>query len=91
MELSELRQSIDEIDAQLVALVEQRLDVSAQIAAYKKENALPVLDAGREAAKLEKIRAACRPELAESVAALYREVFRLSRAYQEKLMEGRNG
>lgn len=45
MNLEELREKIDEVDGQLVQLIEQRMDIAGQIAGYKKENHLPVLDA----------------------------------------------
>lgn len=91
MELTELRARIDEIDSGIIELVQQRMDVAAEVAAYKKEKGLPVLDAGREEAKLEQIRSQCREEMKEYVPALYREMFRISRDYQEKLMEREHG
>lgn len=48
------RSKIDEIDRQMLALFEERMDVAAEVAAYKKEHALPVLDTNREAAVVEK-------------------------------------
>ena len=48
MELSELRERIDQIDHNLTDLIAQRLDVVAQVAEYKKAKGLPVLDSGRE-------------------------------------------
>ena len=51
-EISELRHQIDGIDDELVKLFCQRMDVAAQIAAYKKENNLPILVPAREREKL---------------------------------------
>ena len=56
MDMSELREEIDTIDDQLVKLFGQRMDVAAQIAAYKKEMGLPIRDFARESALLEKNR-----------------------------------
>ena len=42
MDITELRNQIDGIDDQLVALFGQRMAVAAQIAEYKKENNLPI-------------------------------------------------
>ena len=56
MNLQELREKIDEVDGQLVQLIEQRMDIAGQIADYKKENHLPVLDAAREREKLARVR-----------------------------------
>ena len=47
MNLQELREKMDEVDGQLVQLIEQRMDIAGQIADYKKENHLPVLDAAK--------------------------------------------
>ena len=47
MELSDYRQKIDEIDAQLVKLFQERMDVSGKIAAVKEEKKLPVFDPAR--------------------------------------------
>ena len=42
MELEHLRQQIDRIDDELVALFVRRMEIAAQIADYKKQNGLPV-------------------------------------------------
>ena len=42
MELKDLRTEIDKIDDELVKLFTQRMEVSAQIAGYKKERSLPI-------------------------------------------------
>ena len=86
MELEELRGQIDEIDAALIGLLQRRMDVAAGIAAYKRENGLPVLDASREADKLSDIRSRCRPELGNYVARLYEAMFAISRDYQKSLL-----
>ena len=87
MELEELRKQIDEIDAELIGLMQRRMDVAAGIAAYKRENGLPVLDASREADKLSDIRTRCRPELGPYVARLYEAVFAVSRDYQQAILD----
>lgn len=87
MELEELREQIDEIDADLIELVQRRMDIAAGIAAYKRENGLPVLDATREADKLVDIRSRCRPELGPYVARLYEAMFSVSRDYQQAILE----
>ena len=42
MDLSEIRQQIDEIDQELVGLFCRRMGLSAQVADYKKANNLPI-------------------------------------------------
>lgn len=91
MELAELRKQIDEIDGRIIELVQQRMDVSAGIAEYKRENALPVLDAEREKVKLDAVAGQCRAGMEDYVTRLYREIFSISREYQKGLMERKDG
>ena len=57
MELKELRQEIDTLDAQLVELFKKRMQVCGEIGRCKQEIGLPVLDSGRERDKLAQISA----------------------------------
>ena len=52
MELQELRNEINRIDDEMLALLGQRLAVCRSIAEYKRANGLPVRDAARETEKL---------------------------------------
>ncbi len=45
--LSELRQQIDEIDDKIIEILSKRMRISKEIAQYKKEHDMPVLQAGR--------------------------------------------
>ena len=47
-DLSQCRTEIDAIDAQLVALFEQRMRVSRDVALCKAEKHMDILDASRE-------------------------------------------
>lgn len=49
MNLDDLRKRIDEINAEIIALLSKRLAITAQIAKVKKEQGLPVFDPAREA------------------------------------------
>lgn len=46
--IDETRKRIDEIDAQIAKLFEERLDLMEDVRAYKKAHGLPVLDTRRE-------------------------------------------
>ena len=52
--LEHARAEIDEVDAQLAALFERRMAAVLQVAEYKRAHGLPIFDAAREAAVLEK-------------------------------------
>ena len=60
MDLSEIRQQIDGIDQELVRLFCQRMNLSAQVADYKKANNLPIFVPARERAGTKIGRASCR-------------------------------
>lgn len=85
MNLQELRTKIDEIDQEMTRLFEARMDVASEIAAYKRANNLPVLDAGRERDKLAEIAESSRADLQTYAQMLYSTLFELSRSYQSDL------
>ena len=85
MGLDELRSEIDRADKDLIDAFERRMRAAAKIAAYKKENGLPVLDARREEAVLARVTANCDAALAPYAEGLYRTLFCLSREYQTAL------
>ena len=55
MSLEELREKIDAVDDQLVRLFQERMQVAAEIAKYKAERDLPVLQPAREREKLQDV------------------------------------
>ena len=86
MDLKELRVQIDEIDRQMVDLFDRRMRIAAGVAAYKKENGLPILDEGRERAKLGAVAAMAKEDMADYTRMLYNYLMDMSRAYQDQLM-----
>lgn len=84
MELNEYRHQIDEIDRQLVDLFVRRMNVAAGVAEYKREHNLPVLDASRERALLNKISELAGSEFEDYACTLYGSLLDLSRSYQHK-------
>lgn len=87
MDLTALRCEIDSIDDELVRLFVKRMDVCAQVAAYKKANGLPILMSAREQEKLEDVAQKAGPELADDARQLYALLFQLSRDYQTRRNE----
>ncbi|MBR4869333.1 MAG: chorismate mutase [Oscillospiraceae bacterium] len=88
--MDELRVEIDKIDKGLVELFAKRMDIAAGIAAYKKENGLPVLDATREREKINSLMDMAPDELEEHIHSLYSLIFELSRSYQNKILGSAN-
>ena len=87
MDLTEIRQEIDGLDQELVRLFCARMNLSAQVADYKKANNLPIFVPARERAILQKVAQMAGPEMENYTRVLYSMLFELSRSYQSK----RNG
>ena len=87
MDLKELRNNIDTIDAELVKLFQQRMEISAQVGKYKQENGLPVFNKEREREVLNSVTASVPPELEGYTKTLYETIFNVSRSYQKKLIK----
>ena len=90
MDLKDHRKKIDEIDEKLTALFLERMAVSADIAAYKKERGLPIRDPEREREKLASIMDEVSPELQPYMRTLYLTLFELGRAHQHRLCATRS-
>ncbi|MBE7036584.1 MAG: chorismate mutase [Ruminococcaceae bacterium] len=85
--LNRLRKEIDEIDTQLLALFERRMDVSKQVGAYKKERNLPVLVPEREQMVIKsRMEATNNPAYKDLVADFFNDVMTLSRRLQQQNM-----
>lgn len=84
MDLKELRLEIDKIDDGLVKLFCQRMEVAAQIADYKKEQSLPILNVMREREKLREVAEKAGAGMENYTRVLYSLLFELSRSYQER-------
>ena len=87
MDITQLRKQIDTIDDEIVRLFCQRMGISAQIADFKKENNMPILDSGRESQIIERLSQAAGVEFASATRQLYQTIFQLSRAYQAELIQ----
>lgn len=88
MDIKEYRERIDNIDAKILELFADRMEVAKGIAEYKQANNLPVLDSERERQKLNSIIEQSRDEVKEYTPILYSLIFELSRKYQNKVIAG---
>lgn len=84
MDITQLREKIDNIDDQLVNLFTQRMEITRDIAAYKKENNLPIYVPARERQKLQEAAKLAGPDMDDYTRVLYSMIFELSRSYQSK-------
>ena len=85
MELSEIRTKIDAVDDQLLSLFLERMTLSEEVAAYKNEHKLPILNKAREREILAKVtqRAGDWERYAYH---LYSTLFELARSRQAELI-----
>ena len=88
MEIQELRREINEIDDRLVELFLKRMGVSLEVAKYKQENHMPVLDRTRERELLARVAAKSDDkDLQLYTRLLYSSIMGLSRSYQHKYLD----
>ncbi|MBE6919698.1 MAG: prephenate dehydratase [Ruminococcaceae bacterium] len=90
MDLQNLRNEIDRIDKEMVSLFEERMRVCEDVARYKMDNALPVLDSGREKQKLQAVAEQLPEDLQEYGVSLYDLLMELSRSAQTRLTGSAN-
>ena len=86
MELSDYRKRLDEIDEEILHLFTERMDIAVEIASWKQENSLPVLDARREKEKLQRIEEMSDPELSDYSFTLFSMLMELSRSRQNRIL-----
>lgn len=87
--LEEARKIINKVDAQMAELFVERMRAAELVYAYKKEYGLPILDAKREAAVIERNASAIEDEvLRVYYIDFLRDVMAVSRAYQYRMQSG---
>lgn len=86
MDLSAIRQQIDSIDSQLAQLFLQRMALVEQVARYKLEHDLPVLQSDREQAVIEKAKACAPQQMSGYMEEFFRSTMAVSRHMQQDLI-----
>lgn len=84
MDLDTLRQQINALDDTILQAFTQRMEVAAQIAAYKAENGLPIYQAQREQAVIDRLTGQAPPALSLSTAALFTAMMDISKCRQRE-------
>ncbi len=83
------REKINEIDKQMSELFCKRMQAAEMVAEYKREKGLPIFDATRENAIIaNNSKKLINPEYADYYINFQRDVMKISRKYQEKLLNG---
>ena len=87
MDLLQLRDILDDIDAQIVELYEKRMDVCKQVAEYKIETGKKVFDKQREMEKLSKVKSLTHNEFnSHGIEELFEQIMSMSRKLQYQLL-----
>lgn len=81
--LREQRERIDQLDQQIVALLEERFDISLEVGAIKAQHQLPVLDAEREQKIIHSLRdKVTNPIFEEAIIQVYQTLMDASKTLQ---------
>ena len=84
-DLLELRKQLDDIDAQIVQLYENRMDICSQVADFKIETGKKVFDKEREEEKLRKVKSLTHNDFnGHGIQELFEQIMSMSRKLQYK-------
>ncbi len=87
LDLQKLRNEIDKIDKEIVALYESRMDICSRVAEYKIETGKKVFDRVREEEKIRKVKSLTSNEFnSRAVEELFEQIMSVSRKLQYKLL-----
>ena len=82
--LENIRKKIDNIDDSIIKLFEERMNTVKDVAEFKAENNMKVLNSKREREIINRLSQMVDPELSVYSKVLYNTLFDLSRSYQSK-------
>ena len=85
MNLEECRSGINRINREMLRLFTERMELAGEIAAYKKEKGLPILDPTREREILAEVAESAPRELSVYARSFFSSLMEISRAYQSRL------
>jgi chorismate mutase / prephenate dehydratase len=92
IDLLESRGKIDEVDRKIVELIEERMKLAVDIAAYKRSVGKPIFDAAREEEKLTTLSALADSDFNQkAIADLFKQIMSLSRRLQYTLLDNMEG
>lgn len=86
MEIGQLREEIDAIDKEMLALFEKRMRVSTEIAEYKRVNNLPVYDGKREREKIASAASTASEGMKDYAKNFMTELMDFSKCYQRQVL-----
>ena len=83
--LKTLRKSIDEIDSEIANLLNKRFDLCHEVAKYKLENDVPILDSNREKTVIDNVTSKVENPKVKFVKAIYETIMDESKKYEEEI------
>lgn len=87
-DLPQIRERIDAVDTQILDLFTRRMALTDEVAAYKAERGLPVLDRARERAKIAEVSEAAPEGVRDYAVVLFNLLMEVSRANQSTYVSG---
>lgn len=89
--LNKAREIINQVDKEIAALFEKRMEAVREIAEYKKERGLPIFDGAREDAVIKNAQTYIEnDEIREFYVPYIRGTMNISKMYQQRIMQGAN-
>lgn len=87
-DLNIIRQEIDQVDQELVALLEKRIALVTQVAAYKRATGKVILDTSREKVVLNKVASRVQnKDFETTLVNTFADIMKNSRDYQAKQLK----
>ncbi|MEG1384473.1 MAG: chorismate mutase, partial [Oscillospiraceae bacterium] len=86
MDLKQCREEIDDIDNRITDLFAERMRAVSEVAKYKAENNIQILNAGREREILDRVTGRSGEELGIYTKILFSTLFDLSRSKQSAML-----
>lgn len=88
IDLQDSRRKIDEVDRRILELFEKRMQLTMDVAEYKRSTGMPVFDSSREEEKIASLTALTKNEFNQSaVADLFTQIMSMSRRLQYTLLD----
>jgi chorismate mutase/prephenate dehydratase len=91
MDITDYEAQIDKVDAEMLRLFKERMEISGRIALYKRERGIPVSDAARERGKLGAMGEKAGEDYRSYSYMLYSMLFEISRAHQGSVLNAGSG
>ncbi|MGI6721187.1 MAG: bifunctional chorismate mutase/prephenate dehydratase [Anaerovoracaceae bacterium] len=90
MSLQDIRSKIDEVDDELLDLFLQRMKLVAEVAEFKKDSDMPVINVKREREILDRVSEKAGPRLGRYARFVYNALFDVARSWQNTMIPAKS-